>query len=94
MLLLVSAGLAAGEFAPSIVMPLVLLPVLISVYPRAYRAGQLCVFLASAAKVIEFRIGLLDRFCIGCFFRSRLTTDTLGLGYILPAAGQIRDFHL
>ena len=27
------------------------------------------------------------------FFRFRLTTDTLDLGYILPAAGWIRDFH-
>ena len=27
------------------------------------------------------------------FFRFCLTTDTLGLGYILPAAGRIRDFH-
>ena len=27
------------------------------------------------------------------FFRFCLTTDTLGLGYILPAAGWIRDFH-
>ena len=27
------------------------------------------------------------------FFRSRLTTDTLDLGYILPTAGRIRVFH-
>ena len=27
------------------------------------------------------------------FFRFRLTTDTLDLGYILPAAGWIRVFH-
>ena len=27
------------------------------------------------------------------FFRFRLTTDTLDLGYILPTAGWIRDFH-
>ena len=27
------------------------------------------------------------------FFRFCLTTDTLDLGYILPTAGQIRDFH-
>ena len=27
------------------------------------------------------------------FFRLCLTTDTLGLSYILPAAGRIRDFH-
>ena len=27
------------------------------------------------------------------FFRFCLTTDTLGLSYILPAAGRIRDFH-
>ena len=27
------------------------------------------------------------------FFRFRLTTDTLDLGYILPTAGRIRDFH-
>jgi len=27
------------------------------------------------------------------FFRSRLTTDTLDLGYILPTAGRVRDFH-
>ena len=27
------------------------------------------------------------------FFRFCLTADTLGLSYILPAAGRIRDFH-
>ena len=27
------------------------------------------------------------------FFRFRLTADTLDLGYILPTAGRIRDFH-
>ena len=27
------------------------------------------------------------------FFRFHLTMDTLDLGYILPTAGQIRDFH-
>ena len=27
------------------------------------------------------------------FFRFRLTTDTLDLGYILPTAGRIRVFH-
>ena len=27
------------------------------------------------------------------FFRSHLTMDTLDLGYILPTAGRIRDFH-
>ena len=27
------------------------------------------------------------------FFRSHLTMDTLDLGYILPAAGRIWDFH-
>ena len=27
------------------------------------------------------------------FFRFRLTTDTLDLGYILPTVGRIRDFH-
>ena len=27
------------------------------------------------------------------FFRVCLTADTLGLSYILPAAGRIRDFH-
>ena len=26
-------------------------------------------------------------------FRFRLTTDTLGFGYDLPAAGRSRDFH-
>ena len=56
MLTLIGAGLAAGEFAPHIVIPLVLLPVLISVYARAYRTGQLCVFLPSSAQIVEFRI--------------------------------------
>lgn len=47
---LIGTGLAAGEYAPRIVISLVLLPVIISMYACANCAGQFCVFLPSACE--------------------------------------------
>ena len=68
------------------------LPYLPQTIPCSYRALALLGALPSPAALYMISVRQA-RVLPPSFFRSRLTTNTLDLGYILPTAGRIRDFH-
>ena len=68
------------------------LPYLPQMIPCSYRALTLLVVLPSSVALYMVSVRQA-RVLPPSFFRFHLTMDTLDLGYILPTAGRIRDFH-
>ena len=68
------------------------LPYLPQTIPCSYRALASLGALPSPAALYMVSVRQA-RVLPPSFFRFRLTTDTLDLGYILPTAGRIRVFH-
>ena len=68
------------------------LPYLPQTIPCSYWALALSGVLPSSAALYMVSVRQA-RVSPPSFFRFCLTTDTLDLGYILPTAGRIRDFH-
>ena len=68
------------------------LPYLPQMIPCSYRALTLLVVLPSSVALYMVSVRQA-RVLPPPFFRLHLTMDALGLGYILPTAGWIRDLH-